>query len=172
MPGQRWLRAGAAMAARWGTDACARIEGWGSVVGTASAVGDTMRCLPSIRRTLVNSRVARQVMALVSTILLLLPAPPVVHAQAAAPSGSAEQLAEGSWPRQLEINGATVLIYQPQLDKWQGNRLEGRAAVEIHRPGAPAPSYGVIWITARTEVDKERGIVTLEDIKIPQVSFP
>jgi hypothetical protein len=30
----------------------------------------------------------------------------------------------------------------------------------------------VIWLTARTDVDKERGLVTLHDIKVPRVSFP
>jgi len=30
----------------------------------------------------------------------------------------------------------------------------------------------VIRLSARTEVDKEQGLVTLEDIKVPKVSFP
>ena len=100
--------------------------------------------------------------------LVLATAAPVV-AQTPPPDAS---LAEGAWPRQIDANGTTVLVYQPQIDKWQDNRLEARAAVSLQTPGAPQPSYGVIWITARTGVDKERGIVTLEDIKIPKVNFP
>ncbi len=115
------------------------------------------------------SRWTRKPIALLlAHALVLSPAAPLV-AQTPPPDAS---LAEGAWPRQIDANGTTVLVYQPQIDKWQDNRLEARAAVSLQPPGAPQPSYGVIWITARTGVDKERGIVTLEDIKIPKVSFP
>ncbi|HYB43215.1 MAG TPA: hypothetical protein VEL75_15655, partial [Candidatus Methylomirabilis sp.] len=49
---------------------------------------------------------------------------------------------------------------------------EARAAVAIEPPGGLPQSFGVIWITARTDVDKERGSVSLEDVKIPKVNFP
>src|SRR5206468_471214 len=32
--------------------------------------------------------------------------------------------------------------------------------------------FGVVWISARTEVDKARGLVSLEDLTIPKVNFP
>src|SRR5262249_45581362 len=38
--------------------------------------------------------------------------------------------------------------------------------------GGRQAAYGVIWITARTEIDKEHGLVDLEEIAIPKVSFP
>lgn len=120
----------------------------------------------------MKPRLARRLIALAVTAALLSTAVPPLRAQAPAPSASDLSAGEGVWPRQLKVNGATVLIYQPQLDKWDGNRLEGRAAVAVRRPNTPAPSFGVIWITARTEVNKEQGLVTLKDIKIPKVSFP
>ena len=71
------------------------------------------------------------------------------------------------------VNGAAVLIYQPQIDKWDGNQFEARAAVAVRLARRAASRRSVsIWITARTDVDKERGLVTLHDIKVPRVSFP
>jgi hypothetical protein len=128
----------------------------------------------------MTSRSIRRLIAL-GTLCTLLSAPPAVLGQAtppatsgsAAPSvGQAAVPAEGAWPREIQANGATVLVYQPQIDSWQGNRLEARAAVAIRRPGAAQPSFGVVWITARTEIDKERGMVVLEDIQIRKVNAP
>jgi hypothetical protein len=91
---------------------------------------------------------SRRVIALALT--LLLPVAPVL-AQAPAPGAIPP---DGVWPRQIEASGAVVLIYQPQIDTWDRNRLEARAAVSVQPAGAPQPSFGVIWISARTEVDK------------------
>jgi hypothetical protein len=119
--------------------------------------------------------VTRRLVALVLAVLLLVP--PVALAQSPPPAagaapGPADGGFEGAWPREMNVNGAAVLIYQPQIDKWDGNQFEARAAVAVRPPGAPQPSFGVIWISARTDVDKERGLVTLHDIKVPRVSFP
>ena len=115
----------------------------------------------------MKSRMSRLVIALALSFSVLVPLP--VLAQAPAPGTIPP---DGVWPRQIEAGGAVVLIYQPQVDTWDRNRLEARAAVSVQPAGAPQPSFGVIWISARTEVDKEQGLVTLQDIKIPKVSFP
>lgn len=39
-------------------------------------------------------------------------------------------------------------------------------------PGSSAPLYGIVSLTARTDVDKESRIVTPEDLKISSVTFP
>jgi hypothetical protein len=76
------------------------------------------------------------------------------------------------WPRVFEDNGSTVEIYQPEIEKWQGKDLEGRAAVAITAPGSPTPVYGVVWIKARACVDKSARIVTLNDFAVTRVKFP
>ena len=126
----------------------------------------------------MTSRSIRRLIAL-GTLCTMWSAPPSALAQTSAPSGSATPAAgqtavpaEGAWPREMQANGSTVLVYQPQIDSWQGNRLEARAAVAIRRPGATQPSFGVVWITARTDIDKERGLVVLQDIQIPKVNAP
>ena len=103
------------------------------------------------------SRGVKKVVALV--LVLGLPAstarPPL--AQTSPPVGGEVSLAAGTWPREINANRATVLVYEPQIDRWQNNRLAAQAAVSVQPAGAPQPSYGVIWLTARTEVDRSVG---------------
>src|SRR5215510_13973734 len=122
---------------------------------------------PGLRRSVtVMSRGVNKVLALMLLLgLLASTAPPL-------PAGADVSLAAGVWPREINVNGAIVLVYEPQIDRWQNNRLEARAAVSLQPAGAPQLSYGVIWLTARTEVDKEHGLVDLEEIAIPKVNFP
>jgi len=42
----------------------------------------------------------------------------------------------------------------------------------VENPVSPEPQYGVIRFTARTEVDKETRLVTLEDLTIAEADFP
>jgi len=76
------------------------------------------------------------------------------------------------WPREMDVGGMHFAIYQPQVDRWKKNHLEARAAVTVTKPGNATPLYGIVSLTARTDVDKESRIVTLEDLKVTSVSFP
>jgi hypothetical protein len=76
------------------------------------------------------------------------------------------------WPRSVVYQGATLNVYQPQLDTWKGNVLEAYAAVTVLTPGKQDKDYGVIWFTAQTEVDKVNRVVTLDDFKITKQKFP
>jgi hypothetical protein len=79
-----------------------------------------------------------------------------LHAATAAETPEDEQPpSSDTWPRKVTIDGATVTIYQPQVEKWDGNRLEASAAVAVETRASPRPTYGVIRLGARTEVDKE-----------------
>src|SRR5439155_1445963 len=44
--------------------------------------------------------------------------------------------------------------------------------VAVEDPVSSQPRYGVIWFTARTEVDKEARIVALEDVTVSKADFP
>lgn len=73
------------------------------------------------------------------------------------PSGSSAESGpsdEWGWPRRINSGDTTLTIYQPQLDAWSGNQLTGRAAVAVQTSASATPTYGVIWFSARTEVDK------------------
>ena len=64
------------------------------------------------------------------------------------------------------------MIYQPQVDSWKNDRLEARSAVMVTQPGQPRPAYGIVSLSARTEVDKQARMVTLEDLKVTGATFP
>ena len=77
------------------------------------------------------------------------------------------------WPRTVTSQGATISIYQPQVDSWSGNVLKAYAAVKVKTAGKKATDYGVIWFTAKTEVDKVNRVVTLYSFDItPEFSQP
>jgi hypothetical protein len=94
-------------------------------------------------------------------------APSTIQNQEVAPAGD-----ELTWPREFQDGGATVDIYQPQIEKWQGVDFETRSAVAITPVGSNAPVYGVFWMKARADVDKAARIVTLNDIQVTKAKFP
>src|SRR5205807_2546057 len=88
-------------------------------------------------------------------------------------SGGASAISDdGGWPRQINSGGTVITIYQPQLENWSGNQLTGRAAVAVQTAAGATPTYGVIWFSARTEVDREAGTVTLDSCQITKSSLP
>jgi len=80
--------------------------------------------------------------------------------------------ADPGWPQEMDAAGFHFVIYQPQVDKWKKDHLDARAAVTVTQAGNPAPLYGIVSLTARTDVDKESRMVTMEDLKVSAVSFP
>jgi hypothetical protein len=111
-------------------------------------------------------RVGTGVLTLVVAAVLL--APPLPRAAESA----AATATDVGWPREAKVDDDTVTVYQPQLERWQGNQLDARSAVAVATPASPTPTYGVVWFTARTEVDKTTRLVTMQDFTITKVSFP
>ena len=90
----------------------------------------------------------------------------------AAPDSPADS-AGAAWPRQVQSGATTFSVYQPQVESWAGNQLATRAAVAVRDSGASAePRYGVVWVSARTDVDKTSRQVSLDDFRITRSSFP
>jgi hypothetical protein len=76
------------------------------------------------------------------------------------------------WPRDLSISSAAVLVYQPQVNKWDGNQVDFRMALAIKPTGAKQETFGVVFATARTQVDKVARTVVFENLKITKSNFP
>jgi hypothetical protein len=76
------------------------------------------------------------------------------------------------WPRTFTLSDATLRVYQPQVEQWEGNRLDFRAAVEAKPSDGGTGSFGVVWGTARTEVNRPARLVTLEDLRLTRSNFP
>jgi hypothetical protein len=81
-------------------------------------------------------------------------------------------LPESPWPRTFTSGINTFTIYQPQVDKWVGNVVDLYCAVEVKAGREAAANYGVVWLEARTEVDKINRLVTFDQAKMTSVKFP
>lgn len=76
------------------------------------------------------------------------------------------------WPRDITLSNADALIYQPQIESWVGNQLKWRVAVALRPTGTKNETFGVMWGSARTEVDRMTRSVALEEISVSQIRFP
>jgi hypothetical protein len=85
--------------------------------------------------------------------------------------GSAQRVDE-AWPRKATHGEETISMYQPQLEAWKGDELRAYAAVAVVGKSDKATKYGVVWFTARTEVDKVNRQVTLQEFRVTKVKFP
>lgn len=106
-------------------------------------------------------------------------------AQAAGTAADAPLAGEASqrpWPAQVDHGDRRLLVYQPQFEKWEGDRIDGRAAVAIQGPDGEAGGFGMVWLSARTAIDRaaaelanndEAGAtVTIGDITFSRAEFP
>jgi hypothetical protein len=75
------------------------------------------------------------------------------------------------WPRQMQISGGTMTVYQPQVDSWDGGFLKVRAAVSV-KPSAGDEVFGLVRVSAHTLVDRSTRMVTLFNFSILQIDFP
>ena len=80
--------------------------------------------------------------------------------------------ADNGWPRRFAIGTNSVAVYQPQIEEWTGNSFAARAALAITESSSKQPLYGVLWFTARAEIDKINRLVTLSDFKVTKISIP
>ena len=79
---------------------------------------------------------------------------------------------ESGWPRTFASAADTFTIYPPQVETWDQNLIEVYCAVELKSAKETAVKYGVVWLQARTEIDKVNRLVTLDQAKVTKVKFP
>ena len=83
-----------------------------------------------------------------------------------------EEPTTDQWPREITVSQGTVLIYQPQLEAYRGNKATFRAVVSAQKTDAPAPVFGVVWFATRVDTDRDTRMVTFNDIKAERMAFP
>ena len=88
-----------------------------------------------------------------------------------AATGAFAQKSDGVWPRVIQNALATVTVYQPQIESFNNITLEARAAVSV-KQDKKEPVFGAVWFHARTTVDKQSRIVTLDSTVVTQMKFP
>ncbi len=78
-----------------------------------------------------------------------------------------------SWPRTYTVDGHHVVVFQPQIDRWdEYKEVSARAAVAVTLDGAEQTEYGAVRMTASTRVDHETRSVLLGAREIAGVNFP
>lgn len=78
---------------------------------------------------------------------------------------------ELGWPREIETKDGIVTLYQPQLDSFNNDVLEGRMAISI-KPKDEEMIFCAVWFKGKMSTDFDERIVTLEKIDIPRIHFP
>ncbi len=77
-----------------------------------------------------------------------------------------------SWPIEIETeNGSITTLFQPQLESFQNDELEGRMAVTIKVPEEEM-IFGALWFRARMLTDLDKRTVLLEKMEILKTHFP
>ena len=76
------------------------------------------------------------------------------------------------WPRELDLPEGRIVIFQPQLEEFEGNRIAGRTALSVTPAGASAPIFGVVWLEGLVEVDRDARTAMVYDIAVDRVQFP
>ena len=84
----------------------------------------------------------------------------------------AEETTTDMWPYEITVEQGTVLIYQPQLESFRGNKATFRAVVSAQKTDAPSPVFGVVWFACRVDTDRDTRMVELNDIKVDRMAFP
>lgn len=79
---------------------------------------------------------------------------------------------ESNWPRTLEGEKGTITIYQPQLESFQEDDLESRAAVAVERKGQEGLVFGAVWFKARLLTDRETRLAMLAEVVVTAARFP
>ncbi len=82
---------------------------------------------------------------------------------------SAQEPAEPGWPREITVAEGSIVIYQPQPERLDGNALSSRAALSVTLTGSTTPSFGVVWVTSRVDTDLDSRSVFVLDVNVDRV---
>ena len=111
----------------------------------------------------MKNLIKKSISFIIAGVLLLILVP-FLRAQTESPD-------DIGWPREITHEQGTVIIYQPQLDSFKNNVLEGRAAVSVTLKDRDEPVFGAIWFKARLETDLDNRTASILNLEIPRVRF-
>ena len=76
------------------------------------------------------------------------------------------------WPREIITPKATVVLYQPQVERFEADRLDVRMAASVTGAKAEEPVFGAVWVRARVETDREERLVNIIALEAVRSRFP
>ena len=94
----------------------------------------------------------------------------VGHASGQAPAAGSTVPAAG-WPRHVQLPDAALLVYPPQVVRWDGSAIAFRSAV-AWRKTVGNETFGTLEATATAHVDRIARSVAFADIKVTKATLP
>jgi hypothetical protein len=80
---------------------------------------------------------------------------------------------DGVWPRSYVSNAGALIIYQPQIASWDGQKvLQLHAAVSFKPAGKTKAMLGTVIAEAQSRVSVEDRLVDFSNFRITQSNFP
>ncbi|MGA1978945.1 MAG: hypothetical protein ABSG99_00045 [Sedimentisphaerales bacterium] len=80
--------------------------------------------------------------------------------------------AEQQWPKMIQTSDTRIVIYQPQLENFNANKLTARSVVSVTIGNSAEPVFGVLCFDSQVETDLDTRMVTLTGINVKKVIFP
>ncbi|WP_319500391.1 hypothetical protein [uncultured Draconibacterium sp.] len=75
------------------------------------------------------------------------------------------------WPREIDIDSHIITLYQPQLESFEKNILDGRMALSV-KPKDGDIIFGALWFSATLLTDMDNRTADLVKLEIPVIKFP
>jgi hypothetical protein len=79
---------------------------------------------------------------------------------------------QDAWPKKIEGERGTLVVYQPQIESFVDDKLEARAAISMKTPDQPGPVFGAMWFECRVSTDRDERTVILEEVDVTAAKFP
>jgi hypothetical protein len=114
----------------------------------------------------MNARHALRAAVVVLTIVSGLPATAATRPAAPPP------MQADAWPREVKLAQATLRVYPPQVSRWADSEVDFRSAVALRTADNAPETFGVVFATAQTHVDRVARTVMLDAFKVTRVEFP
>jgi hypothetical protein len=80
--------------------------------------------------------------------------------------------AQNEWPKKIEKENATIVIYQPQVESLTAIKMEARAAVSVTNEEFTSPVFGAMWFDCNISTDRDERTVELIDLEVTAAKFP
>ena len=71
----------------------------------------------------------------------------------------------------MDTDSGKIILYQPQPMALNGIKLTARAAFSVTK-GSAEPVFGVLWLRARAQTDREDRMMQIDQIVLTDVRFP
>ena len=81
------------------------------------------------------------------------------------------QAEDQGWPKEMQLEKYKFIIYQPQPESLESNRLKILTAISLVPKNGNEPIFGAMWFTAELSVDKSQNRATLDNFSLTKVYF-